>query len=93
MSEWTRLQGDVWLSKCSGFSFKTYITENFQEAEPYVSQQPCPVIGVDKIKVTLEFSFSDAGLKAAKAVDWFVRAIKQADPKAVVELEVETRFT
>ena len=93
MSEWTRVQGDVWLSKHSRFSFKTYITENFQEAEPYISQQPCHVMGIDKIKVTLEFSFSDAGLEAAKAVDWFVRAIKQADHKAVVDLEVETRFT
>lgn len=82
MAAWTEVKGTVRIKKDSGFSFKTYIEENFMESSPKVNQEPFH----DNLLVTFEFNFSDSNLGAAYSLQDFIKAIKEHDKNAWVDI-------
>lgn len=88
MSVWTEVTGCVYIKSDSGFSIKKYILDNFQEAKPNLTQYTQH----HRIRVDLNFSFSDGNLSAAKSIQDFVDAIKVADKNAIVDIEIQLRF-
>lgn len=88
MSAWTEVKGTVRIKKDSGFSFKTYIEENFMESSPRVNQEPFH----DNLLVSFEFNFSDSNLGAANCLQDFIKAIKYHDKNAWVDIYTNLRF-
>ena len=88
MSAWTEVKGTVRIKKDSGFSFKTYIEENFMESSPRVNQEPFH----DNLLVSFEFNFSDSNLGAANCLQDFIKAIKDHDKNAWIDIYTNLRF-
>lgn len=88
MAVWTDVTGYVLIKPDSHFSIKKYIKYNFQEAEPEIRQSDYSV----KNRIDLKFSFSDGNLSAAKAIQQFVDAIKDADNTAWIVIDAHIRF-
>lgn len=88
MAVWTDVTGYVLIKPDSRFSIKKYIKDNFQEAEPEIRQSHYGV----KNRIDLRFSFSDGNLSAAKTIQQFVDAIKDADNTAWIAIDAHIRF-
>lgn len=88
MSAWTEVKGKVRIKKDSGFSFKTYIEENFMESSPRVNQE----LFNSALLVSFEFNFSDSNLGAANCLQDFIGAIKDHDKNAWIDIYTNLRF-
>lgn len=89
MSVWASVKGQARINLDSGFSFRTYIIENFESAQPHIEHEK---MSTERLLVNFQFNFIGGGEDAANQIQSMIKAIKERDRNAWVDISAGIRF-